>query len=292
MKNVLVIYNPVAGHHSPVNLPKIIHAECNKAGVTVMWFDTLPQEKQPLEQFLTFSFDLIMVVGGDGTVNEVAKFILHNKLKTPLAIVANGSGNILAQSLKIPIFPSSRAVTFALKNKPRKIDVMQINEKFYGLIAAGQGYDVIFVHGATRELKRWFGIGAYLVSFFKTFFAYRRHTFTVEVDGKIHIVKAKVVAVFNVLSLFGVHFHKAVKVDDGILNVVVINPRSLWDLVRILFKTLFSHAGPDDKRLRFFEGKEIRITEADGQRIQVDGEIMHEKSLHVTVLPNALTVIY
>ena len=102
MKHALVIFNPMAGAKSWKNVTRIIQDELTKQGFSWEWFETKPVKRQPLAAFKKGEFDRIIVVGGDGTVTEVASLLIKNKIKTPLVIVPQGSGNLLATTLKIP----------------------------------------------------------------------------------------------------------------------------------------------------------------------------------------------
>ncbi len=291
MNKALIIYNPVSGAQFGMNAEKIIQHELNSAGWTYQWFETEAVDKQKFNEVISEDFDLIVGVGGDGTINEIANHLVTNKIDVPLAVIARGSGNILAQSLQLPIMGPKRAIKFALQGTPKAIDAMRVNKKYLGLIAAGQGYDAVFMHGATRALKRRIGVWAYLYSFLRTFFTYHRHSFKIEVDGKSYEVKAKLVAVFNVLSLMGVSAHKSVKIDDGMLNIAILSPRSLWDLIRIPWKAMFDKIKPDDEEVRLLTGEKIIIEEEDGNEIQIDGEVIKARKLEVEVIPNALRIV-
>jgi YegS/Rv2252/BmrU family lipid kinase len=292
MKKILVIYNPVAGHKIRKNVETTIKEELEKNNCKYEWFETQPVEHQYFDDFLKQDANLIIVAGGDGTVNEVASFIVNNNIETPMAIVAQGTGNILAQSLKIPCISIRKAVKFAITNSTKYIDVMKINNKWIGLVAAGQGYDVVFMNGATRDLKQKFGFLAYVSSFLKTYLTYHQKEFKIELDGKSHVVKAKVVAAFNILSIGGMHLHGSVKPNDGIVNLAIINPRTIWGMIIIILKSLFNKVGENDKKLRVLSGSKITIKQIDGEYVQIDGEVKPSNQLDIEVISNKLSIIH
>ena len=115
-KTVLVIFNPVAGAKKWGDSKSIIQEILIKEGYEYEWYETTKADKQPLEQFIGKKYDRIIVSGGDGTVAEVSSFMIHNKIKTPLVILPQGSANILAISLLIPL-NIRLALRFGLKNK-------------------------------------------------------------------------------------------------------------------------------------------------------------------------------
>ncbi|MBR2199701.1 MAG: acylglycerol kinase family protein, partial [Bacteroidales bacterium] len=82
-------------------------------------------------------YDVVAAVGGDGSINEIAKALV--KTETALAIIPCGSGNGLARALRIPVQPW-RAIKFLDSAEFKKIDTCQVNDKFF-LSIAGAGYD-------------------------------------------------------------------------------------------------------------------------------------------------------
>ena len=111
-------------------------------------------------------------------------------------------------SLGIPIVPPHRAIHFALNEKAQPLDMMRVNRKHYALVAAGQGYDAIFMKGANRKMKRKYGFFAYFLSFLRTFFTYYTHPYKIVVDGQHLQTAGKLAIIFNVLSLTGLSFGK------------------------------------------------------------------------------------
>jgi diacylglycerol kinase (ATP) len=279
MKHALVIFNPMAGAKSWKNVTRIIQDELTKQGFSWEWFETKPVKRQPLAAFKKGEFDRIIVVGGDGTVTEVASLLIKNKIKTPLVIVPQGSGNLLATTLKIPLLQVRKAVQFGLTKPSKPLDIMKINGRHHGLIAVGQGYDVHVMKHTTRHLKRQLGIAAYALTFLKTFFIYHAQPYRLTIDGKRHHVLAKSILVFNAFPFPQIELGTSIQPDDGKLNVVVFNPRSLWDLLR--------HA----PKFQTFTGKNIVIKPKKDTEFDVDGDILKGKTLRIEIKPKALNLV-
>jgi len=290
MKKVLVIYNPVSGAKKFRASPHDIQQHLLKKNIDYTWFETIPARHQPFKNIISEKFDLIIAVGGDGTIREVAHYLIQNKLSIPLAIIAQGSANLLATSLGIPIFPPMRALNFALTKSAQPLDVMHVNNKHFALIAAGQGYDALFIKGATRRLKRQFGFFAYIYSFLRTFFTYRNRKFKIIVDGKHIKTAGKLAIVFNLISISGIPIHDKISPQDGIVDLAVLSPRSLLDLLKIIILFPFRrHLTP---KVQLFHGKHIVIQKLGATEIQLDGEIYPGKQLEIHVIQKALQIIY
>ena len=292
MKKALIIFNPVAGANKIRNIPKIIQDSLNQNDYSYEWFETMPVASQPLDQFINQKFDKIIVSGGDGTVREVVTFMVQNNIKTPLGIIAQGTANLVATSLNIPVFSIKKAIDFALHKNGIPLDVMVINEKHIGLIAAGQGYDSVFIQGATRSLKRKYGFIAYIISFLKTFFLYPSKNYKIVIDGKRYYATGKLAAVFNLLSLGNTKIGNHISPQDGLLNIAVFNPKSLYDILKISISFLLRIKRIKKPKMQIFEGKNVSINMKKGKWIQIDGETFKGKNLQIKVKPQAINIIY
>lgn len=280
----LVIFNPMAGAKKLVDSKKIIQNTLEKEGYEYDFFETIKAERQPLEQFIGKKYDRIIVSGGDGTVAEVTSFLIHNKIKTPLVIIPQGSANILAISLQLPL-GVKQALLKGLKNEGRILDAMKINNKHYGMIAAGSGYDTLIMSRTSRNLKRRIGFLAYLCTVFKTIFYYRSKPYKLYIDDKRESVIAKTIISFNILPLGHLKITKPflgtqILPDDGLLNIFVLNPRPIRDFFR--FK----------KAVKIFKGKKISIKTKEERRFQIDGNVFKGTSLSIELIPKAINIVH
>ena len=292
MPKVLIINNPVSGLGGKHNSSVRIRTWLDERRVNYVWFDTVPELTQPLEKYINPDIERIVVLGGDGTVRAVADYLIKHNLKTPLGIVAKGTGNIIALMLGIPTLSVTKGLDYALETPAQLLDAMLVNNKYYGLIGAGQGYDSIFIKGATRRLKRRYGFLAYIFSFLSTFFGHRNHKYKMVIDGVRYQISAKLVTVFNILSLPGLALDQSISPQDGMLNVITINPRSLWDFIKIAIVFLLRLPQKNAPKLKIYTGKNILIKEKGGQHIQLDGDVFKGRYLEVKIVPRALNVIY
>lgn len=284
MKKVLVIYNPVAGSKKLSDAKKIIENILKKEGYDYDLHQTSKSEKNPFDRYLNNKYERIIVSGGDGTVSEVTSFIIYNNIKVPLIILPRGSANILALSIKIP-FNIRKSLLNGLKNKGRSLDAMMVNNKRYGMIATGCGYDTLIMRQTTRSLKRKMGLLAYFWTVLKTIFIYRGKSYRLCIDGKRMNVVAKTIMIFNILPLSNLNITEQIIGDkilanDGILNIFVLNPRPIRDFLK--FK----------KSIKVFKGKEISIKSRRESRFQIDGNVFKGKSVSIKVIPKAINIVY
>lgn len=164
-----LIYNPAAGILS--RLPQLIHAiqkNLHEAGLeTVLRPTAGPGGATELaEQAVERRDPMVIVCGGDGTINEAAQSLIGTS--TALAIWPAGTANVLAQELKLPSDPKSLAALIA-RGHTRTISVgrafdLAIGWQRYFLLMAGVGVDAAIVRGVNPKLKRWTGAGAFWAS--------------------------------------------------------------------------------------------------------------------------------
>ncbi len=292
MRRILVVFNPVSGLTFLRPSRSTIRAELERHGAKVTWMETRADGNDEIREAVAKEFDRIIVIGGDGTVREMAQLLLESGKKTPLAIMAHGTGNILASSLGIPLFPLRRAVKFALRGKADDIDVLKINGSRISLIGAGQGYDTLFIQGATRIMKQRIGPLAYIWSFIRTFLPYRGQRYTIVVDGVRHQTVGKLVLALNIFSLIGIPIERSVSAHDGLIDVFVLNPRTIWETLWTGFAFAARRPRSSIPRLQAFQGKRVSIRQRKGSNIQIDGEIYGDKHLDIKILPGALSLVH
>ncbi len=292
MQRVLVVYNPVSGLGLLRPSRERVRSAFNKHDAEIEWIETTPTLSDALREAVQKPFDRIVVIGGDGTVREIAQLLLSAGSRTPLAILGHGTGNMLAGSLGIPLFPLGTAVDFALNAPSDPIDVLRVNREHISLIGAGQGYDALFIQGATRDMKRRLGMLAYALSFFRTFLPYIARRYTIIVDGERHQVVAKLVLALNAFGVIGVPLERSISAHDGWIDVFVLNPRTVWETIWTGIGFLVRMPRHKIPRLLTFRGKRVSIRQRKGRYVQIDGDVHPGKHLDIELLPRALNVVH
>jgi YegS/Rv2252/BmrU family lipid kinase len=289
--HVLVIRNPVSGSRHLRVARRDVEETLSRLGATVTWRDTVEGSVEHLELLRRESFDRVLVLGGDGTIREVAQILVERKLRTPIAMLPQGSGNILASALGMPRFPLRCALEFAVRGTPRPMDVMRVNDRYIALFGVGQGNDVVFIEGTSRTLKHHVGIVAYALSLLRTFLWSVPHRYHVVVDGKRHRVLGKLVLALNVFAIGPLPILEAISPWDGRIDVLILSPRSLLDLLLAALSILLRHPLHRIPSLQVLSGCRISIAQVKGRRIQLDGDVLPGRNLQIEVIPRALHVV-
>lgn len=288
---LLIIHNPISGRKKLFNPGAVIKKILDYKKVPYNWFETLPQDKQPFHQLDFKKYQRIIVIGGDGTLREVVSFLISNNFRIPIGIVPAGSANLLAFSLKLPLFPITKVLNIALNATTKSFDVGVVNEHEYFLIGCGKGHDAMMMKAANRSFKRHFGFLAYLFAITRQIFHFRRIKYHLIVDDVHYRFKARTVLVFNMLNVFG--FFKNYRIDphDGQLNVVILQASTFWALGKVLLKLVQGLAHHKKSGLKFLTGKNITIrTKQRDIPVEIDGDIFHFEKITVRVIKDAILI--
>ena len=245
----------------------------------------------------------IIVVGGDGTLNEVVNGLFIQKQCEPkeilLAVIAVGTGNDWVRSFGIASC-YSEAIRAIKEGKTFLQDVGAVTyteSKFtqtrYMANVAGLGFDSfvisIFNHWKTKGFK---GKWLYLASILKAYFQYKSAGMVVELDGK-QIFNNLLFSIAVGICKFnggGVQQLPKAVADDGLLDITLIRPVHWWHIVFRLSK-LFNGGIYSIGHVQHAQGKHIRITSVPPVMLECDGELMGETPIDIEVIPQAVRVV-
>ena len=236
----------------------------------------------------------VVVVGGDGTITEVANGILSAGLPVRLGIVPAGSGNDYAfETLKLPHDPL-RALEIALHGEPRLMDVGQVNGRYF-LNSLGVGLDANIAAAAEKLKKYPFMRGQTLywtASLRELLFHYDLcPRLTVQVDDQPSEQRIFALAAVSIGPTYGGGFRINPDADphDGLFDLCTIWKPSLLRALRLL---------PKVEKGQHLHEREVARTQArsvvmEADRLihaHLDGEVMRERRFEARIMPAALLV--
>ncbi len=231
---------------------------------------------------------IVVAVGGDGSINEVARGILGTGAR--LGIIPKGSGNGLARSLDIP---RSTAAAIRLINlqQTRRIDIGFANGHPF-LSNAGVGFDALVAKRFSESKNRGFIHYARLIA--KSYLKYQPAEYLVEIDGKRVRDKAFFINVANGNQL-GYEFRvsPAAVPDDGVLDVCLMKPVTLVSLGALSLQS-FQGISFNPSQVRQLRGKQIDISSDQLEWMQIDGdamEVVRDHTVRIRLRHRALPVI-
>lgn len=232
----------------------------------------------------------IICVGGDGTVKEVANWIIKAHSQTPLAIIPKGTGNIVAHALEIPQ-DFENSIDLAINGSAKAIDAGLVNDQEYFLLAAGLGLDAMVIRNTSRPLKRMFGMLAYGLAMIQSFFKLRSNKVFIKCEELEGSVRAQSILVTKIDTFLKFKLHPEARFNNGQLVVSIFKPLSIFDIITILRKILRGDYSKD-WRFQSFQTKKIYILPFRKRTpIQIDGEVSHLPYLDIKVVPSALNIV-
>lgn len=230
-------------------------------------------------------YRLIVAVGGDGTVNEVARPLIGSDVI--LGLIPAGSGNGLARHLKIPV-DTVQAIGQLNRMKTKKIDTVKVNDQVF-LSIAGVGFDAFVAKKFARQRHR--GFFKYLQIAIWEYFGFRPQKFRMVVDGKKIKRKALFISLAN-SDQFGYNTSIApnARIDDGMIDICIMKKIPLWKTF-FLAPLLFLRKIDRSPYVEIFRAREVDLKQKK-EYINLDGEsVRMSKRLHVRVIPQSLNIM-
>lgn len=233
-----------------------------------------------------FYTDIIVAVGGDGTVNEIARGIIHTN--SALGIIPCGSGNGLARHLHIPTDPLS-AIAILNRGYRLCIDYGKINNKPF-FCTCGVGFDAFVSLKFADSGKR--GPITYIQNTLKECLTYKPETYEIVNEEMSIKHKAFLIACANA-SQYGNNAYIApqASLTDGLLDITILEPFTVLDVPSLAFR-LFNKTIDQDSRIKTYQTKRVTIHRTKPSVIHIDGDpVMGEAELNVEIVPKGLNVI-
>lgn len=232
-------------------------------------------------------YDVVVAVGGDGTINEVAKTLVNTSVV--LGIVPEGSGNGLAGYLGIPMVMKD-AILMLNKFRMKQIDSGKLNGHcFFNM--AGIGFDAVISDRFDKDSIR--GPFGYMKTVVSEIGHYKAETYQFVIDGKEYEEEAFMISLAN-SPQYGNNAYVSpdASVSDGLLDVCIVKPFPLFLLPKMLFH-LFSRTTDKSGFVDIIRGREILVKREKEGYVHVDGQpICLGKELRASINPNSLYIIY
>lgn len=267
-QRIRFIVNPFSGAGRKKDLKVLLNKYLNheKFEYEICQTKAAGHGKKLTAEAIQMDCDIVVAVGGDGTVNEVSSVLIGTK--KVLGIIPAGSGNGFATHLGISR-DTKKAIEYLNNAKPFKIDTCQLNQQKY-VNVAGVGFPACVVYKSRKSKFR--GILGYLRTSFAEYFKYQMQTYTIKIDGKEIKRDCFCVEVANA-SMYGYHMKIAPNASliDGLLDVVIIKKVPMW---RYFFSMWRFMTGTVHKShlVETYSAKNVEIQLENESPVHVDGE--------------------
>lgn len=281
-----VIYNPTAGGRKRALLEATL-ALLRQSGRTIDLRAT--QARGDAEVIARESRGgLLVVAGGDGTINEAVNGLLTAQGGAPsLALIPMGTANVLAAEIELRTTPEAIVRTIT-DGATARVHVGLANGRCFTAMA-GVGFDAHVVAGVDLRIKRWLGKGAYILSAMWQLLRFRFPRYRVAIDGTPYDAASAIVAKGH---FYGGRFVCApgARIDRPEFHVCLFGRGGRWNILRYGLALAFGRLS----RLadvRVVPGRSVIIEGPEGDPVQGDGDIIAQLPVHIEIAPTPLALI-
>ena len=289
-KSVVFLVNPISGTHSKKELPELIESVLDKElfDYRILYTEYAGHAAEMARQYAAAETDIVVAVGGDGTVNEVARSLVHTQ--TALGIIPNGSGNGLARHLCLPM-DIGKSIEIINQCCIEQFDYGIINDLPF-FCTCGMGFDAFISLKFAEAGKR--GPITYVENVLKEGLKYKPETYEVKDDSGTHHYKAFLIACANA-SQYGNNAYIApgATMKDGEMDVIIMEPFNALDAPQIA-ADLFMKTLGNNSKIKTFRTSHLEIRRKapgaihyDGDPLMTDADIdIHIEHLGIRIVTN------
>ncbi|MBX8994206.1 MULTISPECIES: diacylglycerol kinase [Staphylococcus] len=271
-KRARIIYNPTSGKEMFKRALPDVLIKLEKAGYETSAYateragDATKEAERALEQ----EYDLLIVAGGDGTLNEVVNGIAEQPNRPKLGIIPMGTVNDFGRALHLPS-NIMKAVDVIVNGHTTQVDIGKMNSRYFINLAAG-GKLTEVSYETPSKLKSIVGPFAYYIKGFEMLPQMKAVDIRIEYDDEIFQGEALLFLLGLTNSMAG--FEKLVpdaKLDDGYFTLIIVEKANLAELGHIM--TLASR-GEHTKhpKVIYKKAKSVSISSFANMQLNVDGE--------------------
>ena len=287
-KKIIFILNPISGTVSKAGIPGLIEERLDKEKFDCRIAETkyAGHATELAQQAARQGIDIVVAVGGDGTVNEVGRALVNTK--TAMGILPCGSGNGLARHLNLPM------------NLKKCIDILNdcdIHTLDYGLInrhpffcTCGMGFDAFISMKFAEAGKR--GPITYMQKILEDGLSYQPETYEIEDEEGTRRYKAFLVSAANA-SQYGNNAYIApqASMSDGLLDIIIMEPFDLIEAPQVAIE-LFNKTLDKNLKIKTFRARHIHIHRKSEGIIHYDGDpVMADADVDISIVPKGINII-
>lgn len=236
----------------------------------------------------------VIICGGDGTVNQIASYLIGANIN--IGIIPMGSGNGLALAAKIPK-DYKKALEIILTGNAKNIDAFYINDSFSCMLS-GLGFDASIAHDFSKQKKR--GLLTYIKLSTRNYFFAKPYAFEISIENEVLKTEALFISIAN-SNQFGnqVTIAPRAQLNDGLLDIVVVSKQNkITTAISVLLQILKGKIQPADslnsqkKGIYYFQCKALTILNPQWAPLHIDGEpATTADRFEIKIIPNAFKLL-
>ena len=286
-RKALFIINPISGGKKKDGVQELIEKFLNtdKFTTTTVFSDGVSHANLMAREAVN-KFDLVVAVGGDGTVNEIASAVAGTN--TEFGIIPFGSGNGLSRFLGISM-DTRKAIRTLSEERVEVIDSCRLNGKLF-FNMAGAGFDAHISEVFSHNKKR--GVISYIKSSIEEIAKYQPQTYYLNIDGVEYTRDAFMLSFAN-SSQYGnnAHISPNASVQDGLIDVCIVRKFPLWRFPEMALRML-TRTAEGTKYVEIIQGRHVHVKRNMQGPVHIDGEPQTGGTdLQIDVFPASLKII-
>ncbi len=287
-KNILFLINPKSGVGGKRSVPRLVRTLLDKSkfNVTIKETRYVAHACELAAEAVAKGVDIVVAVGGDGTVNEVARTLIGTN--TALGIIPCGSGNGFARHLGVPM-DIRGAVGFINDAEVTSVDYGKINGHPF-FCTCGIGFDAFVSNSFANGTRR--GLLGYMNQTLVDWLNYNPEVYELESESFKKSYKAFLVACGNAAQYGNnAYISPNASMRDGLLSVTVLEPFPAVD-VPLIVGQLFGRSLNKNGHIKTLEAKWLRIKRKSAGPVHFDGEpAMMDAEIFIEMVPLGLKVL-
>jgi len=287
MKAVFIM-NPISGSVKKTGIPKRLEQYLDKDlyDYIIRYTERAGHATEIAAEYRDAGYDLVVAVGGDGTINEVGRALTNSD--TAMGIIPCGSGNGLARHLNIPI-NLKKSIEILNQHHVFDLDYCKINDHPF-FCTCGMGFDAFISEKFAQSSRR--GPMKYIESVLWEGLRYKPETYTIELEGSSQRYYAYLVSCANA-SQYGNNAYIApqAKMTDGLLDVIIMEPFNILDAPHISFDMMNKTLDKSNK-VKTFKTKKVMIHRNGDGPVHFDGEsVTMGREIEVSVVEKGIKML-
>lgn len=234
--------------------------------------------------------DLVIAVGGDGTLNEVVNGVMATDWNGRLGLIPTGTANDFAAGLEIPL-DVEEALGVAVGGRPIPVDVARVNDRYFINVSTG-GFGALATEETPSESKKLLGPWAYLITGVRKFAELRPASARFEAtDGEVYSGPVMLFAVGNARRTGGGSMlTPRAEFGDGKLDVLIVPGMPRMDFLSLL-PDLRAGTHVDHPAVHYFQTPRLLVESQESLSVNADGEPQRGQEFRYTMADRGLTMM-
>lgn len=231
--------------------------------------------------------ELVVAVGGDGTINEIVNGIIGSKIK--LAVIPTGTGNDFVRTVNIPLDPVEAAIVVGTL-QTKKIDIGKVGETYF-INVAGIGFDAQVAAEVNKGTKLLTGKLAYLWAIVKAIMDFKPAKIEVSYKESKEVWEVLVLALANARYYGGgMEIAPKASIEDGLLDVVMIESMSRLEFIKSL-PLLLKGEHLSHPKVKVHRWQKFSLAGDSSIHVHADGELLAGLPFDVEIMPKAMEIV-